>query len=69
MYKNIISIFLCTSGNPHPMSQEWNYGYINKIANEREFIDLKITLKPSYVMAFGVLLLISYFCKFFLGPN
>ncbi len=30
--------FLCISGNPYPMSQEQNYGYINKIGNEREFI-------------------------------
>jgi hypothetical protein len=30
--------FLCTSGNPHPMNQEHNYGYINKNNNEREFV-------------------------------
>jgi len=37
-YKNIILVFLCTNGNPHPMNQKWSYGYINKIGNEREFI-------------------------------
>ncbi len=35
--KSYIS-FLCTSGNPHPMNQERNYGYISEIDNEREFI-------------------------------